>query len=261
MSRLSRIVLGKQVRTANPIAMRSKTASRAAIHTPLGFIALQAPGPVQQRARTGLAGRGFFDQGNGNPSCRRLVGDVRSLPSVRPQANLLLALRIQSLPIRHVSYISNDERADLALPRPVHHRAADLVFHIAGAALLLRQETTLAPLEATKGARPSPFARLFRTQLGETLGGVLRIGTQRAAGEDDGFLAIREGSRMNLPQVHRCGVGPLRCGCWLRAIFNGHMPGIVPGGPVPHQTHFQESSRRQREQIGGQPDLDGIRPT
>src|ERR1051326_3661758 len=74
MPRLPRIVLGKQVGTANPISMRSKTASRATVDAPLGFVTLQTAGPARQRAGTGLAGIGFFDRSDGDARCRRFVG-------------------------------------------------------------------------------------------------------------------------------------------------------------------------------------------
>src|SRR5689334_17538416 len=99
MPRLARKVLTEQVGTAHAVPMRCKTASRAAIHAPLRFVTVQAACPIRQRTGTGLTGIGFLAQANGNPRRFRLVGAVHSLPSMRPEANLLLALRLHPLAI------------------------------------------------------------------------------------------------------------------------------------------------------------------
>ena len=72
MSWLPRIMLGEQVGTANPISMCSKTASRATVDAPPGFVTLQAARPIRQGAGAGLAGRGFFDQGDAIPAASAL---------------------------------------------------------------------------------------------------------------------------------------------------------------------------------------------
>ena len=95
MSCLARIMLGEQIGTANPIAMGSETAIRAAVDAPLRFVTLQAAGPVRQCAGTGLAGIGLFHQGNGDTCRRRLIGDILALPSMRPEDNFLLALGVE----------------------------------------------------------------------------------------------------------------------------------------------------------------------
>ena len=227
-----------------------ETASRAAVDAPLGFGTLQAACPIGQGARTGLAGIGFFDQDDGDPRRFGLVGDVLALASMRPQANLLLALGVQALAIGHVAHIANDQRADLPFLRPGDDGAADFVFHVPRAALLFGQKAILATLQATQGARAIALARLLRAQLGEPFGRVLLIGTQRPAGDNDRFLAIGEGGWMNLAQVDRRRVRSRRSGCGSSAIFHHQMPAVVPCRSVPHQSRFQKG-RVQAGRAGG----------
>src|SRR5579885_3499410 len=75
-----------------------------------------------------------------------LVGDVGTLPSMRPQADFLLGFHVQTLAIRYVSHITNHQSRDAALLRPGDDSAAGLLLHVPGAAALLGTKTGLAAL-------------------------------------------------------------------------------------------------------------------
>src|SRR5260370_28012525 len=110
--------------------MRCKTASRATIHAPPGFITVQATCPIRQGAREGLAGIGFLDQGNSDSSRFRFVGDVVALASMRPEANLLLAFGVHPLPISHVPHVADHQCAYLPLSGPDDASATDILLQI-----------------------------------------------------------------------------------------------------------------------------------
>src|SRR5579862_5464314 len=76
MTGFARIVLTEQVCTADPVSMRSKTTSRTDIAPSLGFMTLQAAGPIWQCAWTGLRGIGFVYQCDRHSSGFRLIRDV-----------------------------------------------------------------------------------------------------------------------------------------------------------------------------------------
>src|SRR5260370_11862911 len=233
MPRLTRIMLGQQVGTAHGVPMRCKTTSRAPIHAPLGFITVQATTPIRQGARTGLTGIGLLDQANGNPRSFRLVGDGPALPSMRPEANLLLALRLHPLAIGHVAHIADDQRAYLALPGPGDDSTTDFVLQVPGAALLLRQEARLAALQPFPRARAFVLAILLGADRRDALGGGLLIGAQRPAANDARLVAIGERRGVDIAQVDRCRSGSW-CGQGRHAILNDHMPAVVLSGAVPN---------------------------
>ena len=188
--------------------MGSETASRAAVHAPLGFVTLQTARPIRQRAWTGLDCVGFFDQGNGDACRCRLVGDVRRCRPCDQRPIFCWLLVFERLP--SATSRSSPITSVLTCRSLAQFTTARLILcsMIAGAALLLGQETTLTPLQAAKGARAVLFAGLFGTEFRQTLDRILRIGTQRSAGDDDRLLAIRERGRVNLAQVYRGGVVP-----------------------------------------------------
>src|SRR5690349_5230844 len=124
MTRFSGVVLTQNIGTPYRVSVRSETASRTDKRPSLGFVTLHAGGSIRQRARAGLRGVRFRAEGDGDTHCLGFVRDIGALPSMRPEANLLLAFRIQPLAIRHIADIANDERADVVLFGPVYHGTA-----------------------------------------------------------------------------------------------------------------------------------------
>src|SRR5262249_29839440 len=98
-------------------------------------------------------------------------GEVRALPSVRPQANLLQAFRRQALAICHISDIPDDEGADLPLLRLGAHRAADFVLQVSCA----------APLPG-KASVSCPAAGVSRAESPQKPGSLRGAGTSRSEG-------------------------------------------------------------------------------
>ena len=203
MPRLTCIVLTQDVRTADRVSMCSKPASRTNVASSLGFVTLHAGGSVWQAARAGLRGVSFRAEGDSHSCCFGFVGDIGPLTSMRPQAYLLLALGIEPLAIGHIPYIADHQCADLALFGPVHDGAADLVFQIAGATFLPGKKAHLPPEQPFPTPRAFVLPSLLRLYFRQAFCAVLLIGSQRPAGDDDRFLPIGEGRRMNLPQVDR----------------------------------------------------------
>src|SRR5262249_15153866 len=158
-----------------------KTTSRATVHTPLGF------GTVT-RLRTGLAGRGFWAEGDSHARCLCLVGDVLALAAMRPQPDFLLAIGVQAFAIGYVSHIANDQGRDAALLGPRDHCPAGLMLHVPRPLLLLGENAHLAPLQALPRTRAVPLPVLLGPQFREPLLGILRIGSQRPASANDGFF-------------------------------------------------------------------------
>ena len=70
-------------------------------HTPFLLEAAVTPG-------TGLAGIRLILQDNLNPFGLSLVGELSPQLSVRPLAHLLLRFAVESLPIRHISHITDN---------------------------------------------------------------------------------------------------------------------------------------------------------
>lgn len=234
MPRLARVVLAQDIRTANAVSMRSKTASRAAIEPPLGFVTLHAGCAVGQRAGAGLRSISFRAKGHSNACRFCLVGDVLALSAMRPQANFLLCFHVQAFPISHIPDIANDECANLPLFGPVHDGVADFVFHISCPMLLFGEKADLAALQAlpTPGAAFLPV--LLRLYLTEALSGVLRIGSQRPAGDDTGVRAIGDGGGVYLAQIDSGGVRSWRGFRW-QAILDHQMPAMMAGRTVPDE--------------------------
>src|SRR5258708_22683500 len=99
-------------------------------------------------------------------------------------------------------------------------------------------------MQRTKRAGSLVLAILLGPDLGEPLGGVLRIGAQGATGEDDCFLAISHGSGVDLTQIYRGGVCT-RLGFRQAAIFEDQMPGGVARPPVPYPPRFPRHPLRE----------------
>src|SRR5260221_5884722 len=175
---------------------------------------------------------------------------------MRPQANFLLTFGRQVFAIGYVAHIADHQGADTALFSPLDHGTATFVFQVAGTTALLRQEARFAPLQSFPPPGPFALAVLFGAELRQPLGGILLIGPQRAAGDDDRFLAISEGCGMDFAQVASAYCFPWGWRC-LTSILDHQMPSVVTGGPVPHQPYFHESPLGQSEQVGMQRDLDG----
>jgi len=241
MTGFTRIVLTQDIGTAYRVSMGHKTASRAAIGAPLGFRAVTT-------LRTGLAGVGFRAKYDAHPLRLSFIGNVLSLPSMRPHVNFLLAFCVQAFAIGYVAHIPDHHGTDVALLRPRDDRTARLMLHVPRPAFLLRQKATLAALEPPPGPGTSLLAGLFGAYLTQALGGALRIGTQGTAGDDDGFLSVGDGGRVNLSEVYRRRVVSWQR-FWLQPILHDDMPDVVPCGPVPHQPRFQEGCLGKREQV------------
>src|SRR5215469_10985655 len=77
------VVLREQVGCPQTVAAGSETARRADVPPPLGFVTLQTGRPVRQRARTGLTGVGFIDQGDRDAGGGGLVGEILALAAMR----------------------------------------------------------------------------------------------------------------------------------------------------------------------------------
>lgn len=211
MAGFTRVVLTQDIGTADPISMRPKTTSRTVIMPSLGFVTVQT-------LRAGLASVGFGAEGNADARRLCLVGDGGTLASVRPEADFLLAFRVQVLAICHVAYIANNQGSYLPLFGPCHDGAADLVFQITGMPLLFGKEARLAALQAFPASGTPLLAILPGPQFSQALGSVLVIGTQRSAGNNAGFLAIRQRGGVYLPHVH-CRRACTRGSLWHTAIL------------------------------------------
>jgi hypothetical protein len=82
MPGLPRVVLREQIGTSYAVPVRCEPTHRAAIDAPLGLVTVHASGAIWQGARASLRGVGFFHKSNADASPFRLIGDVRSLPSM-----------------------------------------------------------------------------------------------------------------------------------------------------------------------------------
>src|SRR5262249_29948057 len=108
MAGLSGVVLTQNIGCTQCVSVRRETTSRAAELPPLGFRTVQIGRAIRQRAWTRLTPIGFADQGDRDASSVNLVGEIPALPAMRPDADLLLGLRVQALAIGHVAHIPNN---------------------------------------------------------------------------------------------------------------------------------------------------------
>jgi hypothetical protein len=161
MAGFAGVVLAQNIGTTHRVSVRSETAIRTDKRPSLGFMTLHAGGSIRQRARAGLRGVGFRAEGDGDTHCLCFVRDIGALPSMRPEANLLLAFRIQPLAIRYVPDIANHQGLHLSLFGPLDYCSTRLVLHIPGPTLLLCQETALAPLQTFPASRAFALPVLF----------------------------------------------------------------------------------------------------
>lgn len=254
MARFPGIVLAQDVRRSYRISMRSETASRAPVGSPLGFVTLHAGGPVRQSAGAGLRGIGFFHKRDADACCFRFVRDVLPLAAMRPQPDFLLTFRVEVLPIGDVSDIANHQQLDLAFFGPLHERMAHFMLQITRPALLFGKESRLTPLQPTPAAGTLALAVLPGLQFSQPLDSVLLVGTQHPASDDARLFAISDGCWMNLTQVYRCRVGA-RCSFWQYAIRSDQMPAIMAGGSIPDQSCLKKGGLGQGSKVGWQRNL------
>ena len=248
MARFSGVVLAQDIGTPDRVSMGNEPASRAAIDAPLRFMPLHAK-------RTGLARIRFINHENSDANRGCLVGDVLALPSVRPQANLLLALGSETLAICHITYIPDHHGRRSSFLGEPHGLAAAFVFQVTSAASLLRQKAGLALLQSFPTPGAPLLARLLPPDLSEAFGGILLVGSHGPAGDNDRFLAIGQSRRMNFTQINRHNRHS-SCRFCCSAILDDQMPHVVTRRPVPDEPCFQESRDWQMGEMSGQGDLD-----
>jgi hypothetical protein len=238
------VVLTQEVGTADPITLRSKTASRTDMASSPGFVALQA-------GRARLRGVSLVYECAGDACRLRFVGERGALASIRPEANLLLALGVEVLAIGHVPHVANDEQRHGTLFGTRDYGTADRMLHVSGAALLFGEKPRLPPLQPSPGSRTLVLAVLFGPYRTRAHGGVLRVGPECPAANKHRLLSIRNGGRVYLAQINGRSVRDRDRGRY-QPVFYHQMPGVMSRRPVPHQPRLQECARLKREQVGWQ---------
>ena len=108
----------------------------------------------------------------------RFISEVLAGFAMRPGTDLLLTLGSHPLAIGHVAYITHRQCARLVLFGPVHYRARYLMLDIAGAHLLLGEETILPTLQTLPAARAFLPLGLLLLKLREAFRGVLARGPE-----------------------------------------------------------------------------------
>src|SRR5262249_53208715 len=138
---LSHRIARQDVDLSDDIAMRAETTPPAGIHPAAWFVPASAVG-------TGLGCIVFVDQCHRDPFGFGLVGDVLADAAVVPLRGLLIMLLAVSDAIGNRAHIAERDRSREPLSGHIHHRAAELVLHIAHDALVFGAHTTSGPLQA-----------------------------------------------------------------------------------------------------------------
>jgi hypothetical protein len=137
-----------------------------------------------------LACVALADQGGLDALCLGFVAAVLAQLAVRPVRQLLVGLLAQLDRIGDITHIANHDGARLPLDRHPHKLARDFVFAVAGALLLLAQETVDAALNTLVASGASFTAALEGTQFPQALLRILPLAAQFPA--SDGTLTVRD---------------------------------------------------------------------
>jgi len=108
-----------------------------------------------------------------HPCCLCFVGDVLPQTTVRPLADFLLALGVQSLAVGNVAHIADDDGPSLLLDGEIDDRPTDLVADVADFPLCVAFEVVLEALQSPPHTASFLTSSLERREDGQLLVAIL----------------------------------------------------------------------------------------
>lgn len=235
---------------SNNVAVRLKLASRAAIGAPLGFVSVSA----------GWAGLGrvmLILERYGDPFRFCFVRCESTNFAVIPTTDFLIGLFPQINPISDVLDVTHDNGCRATGKRFIDDGAANLVFNVAGNALVLGFHAAFGPDQLLIAAASFVLAGNSLIDFSQPLGMALLFMATLTASNDRGAVFITNDGGVNLAKVYADHVVTQRC-FGLFAILNNDMPSVAAGLLIenkPRFLHFQDAM-----QMDGQSNFNAILP-
>ena len=193
----------QNVGCAHRIPVRTQTADWTGVSPSSRFVLVSA-------LWAGARGVGLVLQLDFDSELLHLVCEICSHLAVRPLADLLLALAMQSLAVTHVAHVAEGGCSRFTLAHPLGGSAADLVLDVPLLSSGLGQQFVLCSLEPPPGATAFDLGRLLVLDLRQLLVAPLLDGSQLSCGDDECFFSIGESKRVDLARID-CDDPVARC--------------------------------------------------
>ena len=250
---MTEIIDRKDVGRPNDITMRNEIA--------LGTIELPSAALLLMPAiRAGLGTVRLIDQLDGNTGGFGLVLDIPAQLTVRPLANLLLALAAEPFAVSNVPDITDSDSARFPFDGPLDNSPADFVQHIPALALDKGQQFSFTPFQSP------PFPAVFleptlgRLDTRHLLVPVLVQCSEFSDREDNRLRQVSRNHGMDLSQVQSYYLVTGRPGRF-EAIVDNQMPVVATFLMIVDQSGFFEVLAGHILKIIRQPNHNWLNPS